>query len=88
MHAYGQCGVNALHRFNVAHVDDGAARDLPEPPAIESELPRAIRQLRREDLVVRIEDALVVCAGTSNTSVFARAIRDLRGSVLAPVPRR
>jgi hypothetical protein len=29
-----------------------------------------------------------VCAGTGNTSVFARTIRDLRQSVLAPLPRR
>ena len=39
-------------------------------------------------LVVRIEGALVVCAGTGNISVFARTIRDLRESVLAPLPRR
>jgi TetR/AcrR family transcriptional regulator, lmrAB and yxaGH operons repressor len=37
-----------------------------------------------EDLVVRIEGALVVCAGTGSTDVFARAIRELRQTVLAP----
>ena len=28
-----------------------------------------------------------MCAGTGNTSVFARTIRDLRESVLAPAAR-
>jgi hypothetical protein len=36
-------------------------------------------------MVVRIEGALVVCAGTGDTSVFVRAIRDLRETVLAPL---
>jgi hypothetical protein len=43
---------------------------------------------RAEDLVVRIEGALVVCAGTGDTSVFARTIHDLREGVLAPVIRK
>ena len=55
---------------------------------IESGLPGAVARLRAEDLVVRIEGALVVCAGTGNISVFARTIRDLRESVLAPLPQR
>jgi AcrR family transcriptional regulator len=55
---------------------------------VESGLPRAVARRRAEDLVVRIEGALVVCAGTGDTGVFARAIRDLRESVLAPLPRR
>jgi TetR/AcrR family transcriptional regulator, lmrAB and yxaGH operons repressor len=59
-----------------------------EALGVESGLPRAAARLRAEDLVVRIEGALVVCAGTGNTSVFARTIRDLRESVLAPLPRR
>jgi TetR/AcrR family transcriptional regulator, lmrAB and yxaGH operons repressor len=59
-----------------------------EALGVESGLPRAAARLRAEDLVVRIEGALVVCAGTGNTSVFARTIRDLRQSVLAPLPRR
>ena len=59
-----------------------------EALGVESGLPRAVARLRAEDLVVRIEGALVVCAGTGNTSVFARTIRDLRQSVLAPLPRR
>ena len=62
--------------------------DAVEALGVESGLPGAVARLRAEDLVVRIEGALVVCAGTGNTSVFARTIRDLRESVLAPLPRR
>jgi AcrR family transcriptional regulator len=58
-----------------------------ETLGVESGLPRAVARLRAEDLVVRIEGALVVCAGTGDVGVFARAIRDLRESVLAPLPR-
>ena len=66
----------------------GAWIDAVEALGIEAGLPRATARLRAEDLVVRIEGALVLCAGTGNTSVFARTIRDLRESVLAPVTRR
>jgi AcrR family transcriptional regulator len=62
--------------------------DAVEALGVESGLPRAAARRRAEDLVVRIEGALVVCAGTGNTGVFARAIRDLRENVLAPLPRR
>ena len=61
--------------------------DAVEVLGIESGLPRAVARLRAEDLVVRIEGALVVCAGTGDTGVFARAVRDLRESVLAPPAR-
>ena len=61
--------------------------DAVEALGVESGLPRAIARLRAEDLVVRIEGALVVCAGTNDTGIFARTIRDLRDSVLAPVSR-
>ena len=61
--------------------------DAVEALGVESGLPRAVARGRAEDLVVRIEGALVVCAGTGDTTVFARAIRDLRASVLAPLPR-
>jgi hypothetical protein len=37
-------------------------------------------------MVVRIEGALVVCAGTGDNSIFVRAIRDLRDTLLAPLP--
>jgi AcrR family transcriptional regulator len=62
--------------------------DAVEALGVEAGLPRSVARLRAEDLVVRIEGALVVCAGTGNTSVFARAIRELRESVLAPAARR
>ena len=62
--------------------------DAVEALGVESGLPRAVARHRAEDLVVRIEGALVVCAGTGDTSVFARTIRDLRETVLAPLPRR
>jgi TetR/AcrR family transcriptional repressor of lmrAB and yxaGH operons len=62
--------------------------DAVEALGVESGLPRAVARHRAEDLVVRIEGALVVSAGTGNTSVFARAIRELRESVLAPLQRR
>lgn len=57
-----------------------------EALGVESGLPRPVARARAEDLVVRIEGALVVCAGTGNTEVFARTIRELRQSVLAPLP--
>ena len=57
--------------------------DAVESLGVESGLPRAIARSRAEDLVVRIEGALVVCAGTGDTGVFSRMIRDLRDSVLA-----
>ena len=57
-----------------------------EALGVESGLPRSVARSRAEDLVVRIEGALVVCAGTGNTGVFARAIRELRQTVLAAAP--
>ena len=62
--------------------------DAVETLGVEAGLPRAIARRRAEDMVVRIEGALVVCAGMGDTSVFVRAIRDLRESVLAPVPAK
>jgi AcrR family transcriptional regulator len=62
--------------------------DAVEALGVESGLPRAVARRRAEDLVVRIEGALVVCAGTGDIGVFARAIRELRESVLAPLPKR
>jgi len=61
--------------------------DAVEALGVEAGLPRAIARRRAEDLVVRIEGALVVSAGTEDANVFARAIRDLRDTVLAPVSR-
>lgn len=71
-----------LHRAFTAWID------AVESLGVEAGLPPATARHRAEDLVVRIEGALVLCAGTGDTGVFARTIRDLRHSVLAPVPRR
>lgn len=62
--------------------------DAVEALGVEAGLPRALARARAEDLVVRIEGALVVCAGTGRTNVFARAVRELREGTLAPAPRR
>jgi TetR/AcrR family transcriptional repressor of lmrAB and yxaGH operons len=62
--------------------------DAIETLCIEAGLPPAVARIRAEDVVVRIEGALVLCAGTGKTTAFARAIHDLRGSILAPVARR
>ena len=62
--------------------------DAVEALGVESGLPRRVARDRAEDLVVRIEGALVVAAGTGDTNVFGRAIRDLRETVLAAPPRR
>ena len=61
--------------------------DAVETLGVESGLPRSIARTRAEDLVVRIEGALIVSAGRGDTRLFARTLRDLRESVLAP-PRR
>ena len=62
--------------------------DAVEALGVESGLPRAVARNRAEDVVVRVEGALVVCAGTGDTSIFARTIRELRESTLAPVTRK
>jgi AcrR family transcriptional regulator len=58
-----------------------------EALGVESGLPRGVARQRAEELVVRIEGALVVAAGTGDVGVFARTIKDLRDRVLAPVSR-
>jgi TetR/AcrR family transcriptional repressor of lmrAB and yxaGH operons len=54
-----------------------------ETICLEAGLPKGVARARAEDLVVRIEGALIVSAGTGDPSVFARTIKDLRSSVLA-----
>jgi AcrR family transcriptional regulator len=58
--------------------------DAVEVLGVEAGLPRTVARRRAEDLVARIEGALVICAGTGGTSVFKRTMRDLRESTLAP----
>ena len=57
----------------------GAAAAL----GVEAGLTPTVAWRRGEDLVVRVEGALVVAAGTGSTKVFARTLEDLRGSLLA-----
>ena len=57
--------------------------DAVEAICVEAGLPKTTARARAEDVVVRIEGALIVCAGTGDTGVFARTIKDLRTSVLA-----
>ena len=58
--------------------------DAVESICIEAGLSKAVARVRAEDLVVRVEGALIVCAGTDDYSVFARTIKSLKASVLAP----
>lgn len=55
-----------------------------EDIAIEAGLSKAVARARAEDFVIRIEGALIVCAGTNDYDTFARTIKRLRTSVLAP----
>lgn len=55
-----------------------------EALCLEAGLPAAVARARAEDLVVRVEGALVVVAGTGDRGVFARTLKDLRASLLAP----
>ena len=50
---------------------------------LEAGLSRAVARARAEDFVVRVEGALVVCAGTEDYGVFARTLKELRSSVRA-----
>jgi AcrR family transcriptional regulator len=54
-----------------------------EALGVEAGLSRTVARARAEDLVVRIEGALVVAAGTGSTKVFARTLKDLRSSLLS-----
>jgi hypothetical protein len=45
-------------------------------------MPHATARARAESAVVRIEGALVVSAGTDDTGVFARTLRELRETLL------
>ncbi|GAC1368979.1 MAG: TetR/AcrR family transcriptional regulator [Polyangiales bacterium] len=54
-----------------------------ESLCLEAGLPKALARHRAEGLVVRVEGALVVCAGTGDPRVFARTLEDLRTSLLA-----
>lgn len=55
-----------------------------EELCLEAGLPAGVARARAEDLVLRIQGALIVCAGTDDYGVFARTIAALRTSVLEP----
>jgi TetR/AcrR family transcriptional regulator, lmrAB and yxaGH operons repressor len=55
-----------------------------EALGLEAGLPKALARSRAEDLVVRVEGALVVCAGTGDPSLFQRTLKELRTSLLTP----
>jgi hypothetical protein len=57
--------------------------DAVEQLCVEAGLSRAVARTRAEDVVVRVEGALVMCAGTGDYGVFARTLKDLRRSMLA-----
>ena len=56
--------------------------DAVEALCVEAGLSKTVARARAEDFVVRVEGALVVCAGTGNYEVFARTLKDLRRSML------
>jgi hypothetical protein len=53
-----------------------------EALCVEAGLSKGVARARAEDFVVRIEGALIVCAGTGDSAVFARTIKDLKLSLL------
>lgn len=57
--------------------------DAVESLCIEAGLSKSVSRARAEDFVVRVEGALIVCAGTNDYGVFGRTLKDLRRSVLA-----
>lgn len=61
----------------------GAWMEAVEAICLEAGFSRAVARARAEDFVVRVEGALVVCAGRDDVGVFARTIKGLRASVLA-----
>lgn len=58
--------------------------DAVETLCLEAGLSKSVARARAENLVVRIEGALVVGVGADDFGVFARTMKELRSSVLAP----
>src|SRR5262249_32600433 len=58
--------------------------DAVEALCVEAGLSKTVARARAEDFVVRVEGALIVCAGTDDYALFARTLKELRASVLAP----
>ena len=55
-----------------------------EQLCIEAGVSPATARARAEDFVVRVEGALVMCAGTRDYGIWARTLKSLRSSLLAP----
>ena len=53
-----------------------------EEAALDANLPAALARARAEDAVVRIEGALVMCAGIGETGPFQRVMRSLKRDFL------
>lgn len=53
-----------------------------ETLGVDAGIPRAIARARAEDALARIEGALVVVAGTGKKDVFARALDEVRATLL------
>ena len=58
-----------------------------EEAALDAKLPAALARSRAEDAVVRIEGALVVCAGLGEIGPFQRVMRSLKRDFLRTAPR-
>jgi TetR/AcrR family transcriptional repressor of lmrAB and yxaGH operons len=58
--------------------------DAIEGLCVEAGLPRTVARARAEDMLVRLEGALVICAGTGDAAIFARTLKALGTSLLAP----
>jgi AcrR family transcriptional regulator len=62
----------------------GAWLDAIEGLCVEAGLPRPLARARAEDMMASLEGALVICAGTGDAAIFARTLRSLSASLLAP----
>ena len=51
---------------------------------VEGGVPRRTARERAQDAVLRIEGALVLSSGLDDTEIFARTLRSLSSSLLAP----
>jgi AcrR family transcriptional regulator len=55
-----------------------------EDLCVEAGLSRSVARARAEDLVVRVEGSLVLCAATGKGDFLERTVRDAKRSLLAP----
>lgn len=74
-------------RRSVSHAF-GVWTSAIEALCLQAGVPKRLARERAEDVVVRIEGALVVSAGTGDHAIFARTLESLRTSLLAPPDER